>query len=467
MPAPHRAPAARRPIPEHVKVPATLTQPGAGLFWLLVILTGLGTGFAAAALTLLLKAVQDRAWPSAPGATLLEAAAVASPERHVGLLLGAGLITGIGQILLVRLASGNSIDLTTAIWFKAGRLPVLRTLGSAVLSIVIVGMGTSLGREGAPKQVGAVVADLLSGLRHLSDEQRRLLVACGAGAGMAAAYGVPLGGALFALEVLRGTLALRLVLPALLCSLVATTIAWLFLPDAPTYHIPTATGWAYPLGFALVAGPVIGVVAVGCVRAIAWADRNRPKNWHRMVVPVVGLGLVGALSVPLPQVLGNGKDIADLLFAGDVAPTMMLALLFAKPLATLLSFGSGAPGGLFTPSLAAGALLGGTLGQLWLLLVPGGPPGLFAFLGAGALLAATTQGPVSAIVLMMELTGQDRSFIAPLMLVVVIATLVSRTIDPRSIYEARLDDDEVAARLRDREHQVGGGSAEDTPAGRP
>ena len=463
MPALTREPAERRPIPEHVKVPATLTQPGAGLFWLLVILTGLGAGLAAAALTLLLKAVQDRAWSSAPGTTLLDAATVASPGRHMGLLLGAGLITGIGQILLVRLASGNSIDLTAAIWFKAGRLPVLRTLCSAVLSIVIVGMGTSLGREGAPKQAGAVMADVLSGLGRLSDEQRRLLVACGAGAGMAAAYGVPLGGALFALEVLRGTLALRLVLPALLCSLVATATSWLFLPDAPTYHIPSADGWASPLGFALVAGPVIGVVAVGCVRTIAWADRNRPKGWRRVVVPILALGLVGAISVPLPQVLGNGKDIADSLFRGGIAPATMMALLVAKPLATLLSFGSGAPGGLFTPSLAAGALLGGTLGQLWLMLWPGVPPGLLAFLGAGALLAATTQGPVSAIVLMMELTGQDRSFIAPLLLVVVTATLVSRTIDPRSIYEARLDDDEVQARLKDREHQVGGGSAKDSP----
>ncbi len=467
MPAFPEEPAARRPLPDHVKVPATLTAPGAGLFWLLMILTGIGAGLATAALTLLLEAVQHRAWPSPPGATLLDVAAVASPERHLGLLLGAGLITGLGQILLVRLASGNGIDLTTAIWFKAGRLPLLRTLGSAVLSIVIVGLGTSLGREGAPKQAGAVVANLLAGWGRLSDEQRRLIVASGAGAGMAAAYGVPLGGALFAIEVLRGTLALRLVLPALLCSLVATTTSWLFLPDAPTYHVPSAGGWASPLGFALVAGPVIGVVAVGCVRTIAWADRNRPEGWRRVVVPILGLGLVGALSVPLPQVLGNGKDIADLLFHGDVAPGLMLALLIAKPLATLLSFGSGAPGGLFTPSLAAGALLGGTLGQFWVLLWPGAPPGLFAFLGAGALLAATTQGPVSAIVLMMELTGQDRSFVAPLLLAVVTATVVSRTIDPRSIYEARLDDDEVRERLAIREHQEGGGPAGTAPPTSP
>lgn len=99
-------------------------------------------------------------------------------------------------------------------------------------------MGTALGREGAPKQAGAVIANFFSDKVRLSDEQRRLLVACGSGAGMAAAYGVPLGGALFALEVMRGMLALRYVLPALCASVVATAVSWLALPDAPTCLIP-------------------------------------------------------------------------------------------------------------------------------------------------------------------------------------------------------------------------------------
>ncbi len=140
-------------------------------------------------------------------------------RAHLAALAGAGLMTAAGQLLLTRLSSGNGIDITAAIWFAAGRLPSLRTLGSAILSVIIVGMGNALGREGAPKQAGAVIANVMSDRVHLSDEQRRLLVACGAGAGMAAAYGVPLGGALFSLEVLRGALALRFVLPALLTAI--------------------------------------------------------------------------------------------------------------------------------------------------------------------------------------------------------------------------------------------------------
>jgi H+/Cl- antiporter ClcA len=431
------------------RIPATLAQPGAAGFWIAVILTGVGAGASAVALTLLLEAVQRLAWPGP--AELLDAASAASPWRHVLILVAAGLVTGAGQIVLVRLSSGNGIDITQAIWFSAGRLPTLRTLGSAALSVVIVGMGASLGREGAPKQAGAVIANVLSNRRGLSDEQRRLLVACGAGAGMAAAYGVPLGGALFALEVLRGMLALRLVLPAVLASLIATAVSWIALPDAPTYVIP-----AYPLSasimvWALVAGPIAGLVSVGFVRMIAWAERNKPQGWLRLVMPAFALGLLGIVSIWFPQLLGNGKDIAQLAFVGNVAPMLLLALLFLRPAATFLCFASGAPGGLFTPTLTLGALLGGVLGYGWSLIWPGAPEGLCALIGAGAVLAATTQGPISAVVLMMELTGRDRSFIVPLLLAVAAATLVARTIEPRSIYDARLTDDEVRARMKARD----------------
>src|SRR5580704_10149894 len=252
-------------------IPPTLRSPGAWRFWGTVVLTGTGAGIGAALLTLLLQWVQHLMWP---GPNLLEAAEQAGPWRHVCVLAGAGILTGIGQIVLVRLTSANGIDISEAISRYAGRLPALRTLGSALLSVLVVGMGASLGREGAPKQAGAVIANALSDRAHLSDEQRRLLVACGAGAGMAAAYGVPLGGALFALEVLRGVLALRLILPALLASGIATAASWLMLPDAPTYVIAQFNSSIPNLALAVVVGPIAGLVSVGFVRAIGWAGRD-------------------------------------------------------------------------------------------------------------------------------------------------------------------------------------------------
>ncbi len=420
-------------------------------FWFAVVLTGAGTGLAASALTGLLELVQHVMWGGA-GLNLLQAASQAAPWRHVTILLGAGLLIGAGQFLLTRLSSANGIDITAAIWFQAGRLPLLRTAVSAVLSVVIVGMGTALGREGAPKQAGAVIANLMSDRVRLSDEERRLLVACGAGAGMAAAYGVPVGGALFALEVLRGALALRFVLPALVTALVATGVSWVFLPDAPTYAIPAFQGSLSSAGWAVLAGPIIGLISVIYVRAVAWADAHRPKGWRRILAPVIALTILGAASIPLPQLLGNGRDVTELAFAGQIGPLLLGVLFMLRPAATILCLGSGAPGGLFTPSLAMGAILGGVLGLPWAWLWPGVPPGLFALLGAAGMLAATTQGPISAIVLIMELTGYARGAIVPLLIVVTLATLVARTIEPRSIYDARLSDVQVRDRQKARDN---------------
>ncbi|TLU71060.1 chloride channel protein [Lichenicoccus roseus] len=434
-----------------------LARRDAAGFWLAVVLTGICTGLGAAALTALLELVQHALW-GGNGVDLLDGATQSAGWWHILVLLGAGLLTGIGQLLLVRLSAANSIDITAAIWFQAGRLPMVRTLGSAVLSVLVVGMGASLGREGAPKQTGAVLANLMSNRVQLTDEQRRLLVACGAGAGMAAAYGVPLGGALFALEVLRGELALRFVLPALLTSLTATGVSWAFLPDAPTYHIPSYPSSLSCALWAVLAAPIIGVASVGYVRAVAWADHHRPTGTWRLVAPAVALTMLGIVSIPFPQLLGNGRDIAQLAFTGQVAPLLLVALVALKPAATLLCLGSGTPGGLFTPSLATGALLGGVLGLPWMHLWPGVPGGLFAVLGAGALLAATTQGPLSTIVLMVELTGHARAAIVPMLLIVMIATLVARTIEPRSIYDARLSDAEVKRRQRQREAVSDGGA---------
>jgi len=431
------------------RIPPTLATPGAGAFWRAAIVTGLGTGLAAVSLTRLLELAQAVAWtgttPSS-GGTLLAAARAAPAAKHIVVLLAAGALTSLGQLALRHLASGNGIETTEAIWFRAGRLPALRTLGSAVLSVLVVALGASLGREGAAKQAGAVFANVASDRESLSDEQRRLLVACGTGAGMAAAYGVPLGGALFALEVMRGALALRMVLPAMVTSLLAATVALVGLPDAPTYVIPSYSSSACVMAWAVVMGPLFGLVSVGYVRAVAWADRHKPKGASRYIAPIVVLGALGALSIPFPELLGNGRDVTQLAFLGQVGPWLLLALVFLKPAATIACLGSGAPGGLFTPSLTLGAVLGGFLGWAWAWIWPGAPAGLFALLGAAAILAATTQGPISSVVLMMELTGRDRSFIAPMLLAVAAATVVARTIEMRSIYEARLSDEQVAER---------------------
>ncbi|HBK04687.1 MAG TPA: hypothetical protein DDZ81_02355 [Acetobacteraceae bacterium] len=216
--------------------------------------------------------------------------------------------------------------------------------------------------------------------------------------------------------------------------------------DIPAFH-----GGISSAARASPAGMAIGLVSVVYVRSVAWADRHKPSGWRRLLAPLVALTILGAASIPLPQLLGNGRDIAELSFTGQVSVPLLLALAFLRPAATVMCLGSGAPGGLFTPSLALEALLGGTLGLPWAWVFPGIPPGLFALLGAGAMLAASTQGPISAVVLMMELTGYARAAILPLLIIVVTATLIARTIEPRSIYDARLTDDQVRERQQERQ----------------
>ena len=163
--------------------------------------------------------------------------------------------------------------------------------------------------------------------------------------------------------MLRGALSLRLALPAIMTSLIATTVSWLVLPDVVTYSIPD---YPAPLSiaiWAMLAGPIAGIVAVGYVRAIAWADHHKPKGWQRLLAPTVALGGLGVVSIWFPQLLGNGKDISELVFLGQAPFATLLPLLLLKPLATFLCLGSGAPGGLFTPSLALGVLLAACSGM--------------------------------------------------------------------------------------------------------
>lgn len=441
-------------------IPSTLFHPATGRFWAALAGIGIAAGFAAGALTRLLELIQSLAWQGS-GTNILNAAKSVSGLRCITVLFIAGIVTGGGQILLRRLTTANGIDTTAAIWFHAGKMPGFRTLGSAVLSIVVVALGASLGREGAPKQAGAVFANWFANWTNLSDEQRRLLVACGAGAGMAAAYGVPLGGALFALEVLRGALALRYILPALFCSGLAAATAWTMLPNAPTYNFPAYKSSGPSLVMCVIVGVIAGLFSVLYVRLITKAERNKPSGRWRIVAPVIGLTGLGVAATRFPELLGNGRDVSSMLFAGAITLPLAATLCLLKPVAIFSCVTTGVPGGLFTPSLTCGALLGTVVAYAGSIVVPDLPHGLIAFVGASSVLAATTQGPISTMVLLMEMTGHDRSVILPMIIGVFFATLIARSVEPRSIYDARLSDEEIAKRQQSRDMvQVGPEQAE-------
>ena len=406
-------------------------------FWRLVPVVGVVAGLATALLMMLLQAVERLAWGGGAG-SLLDRIRDASPEHRLLVLIAAGMVAAAVRGLLALRPGGHAGELADAIWFKAGRLPVLQTLAKAVTSIVVVGMGASLGREAAAKQVGALWAWLLGHWTGLPAPQRRLLSACGAGAGIAAVYNVPIGGAAFALEVLLGSLALPLVPPALLASGIATCTGWLLLPDMPTYHVPVPTMTPALLAFALLVGPAMGLAAVLQVRLIAFAGRCRPRGVPGLVAPAVVFAALGLTAAWLPELLGNGKDEVQEMFTGAMPVLPLLGLAVLKSVATAACLGSGAPGGLFTPTITQGAAVSALLERAWHWVWPGGALGPGAMLGAGAFLAAATAGPVSSILFILELTGQIGGLVAPLALAVGGAVLTMRLVERRSIYSCRI-----------------------------
>lgn len=405
-------------------------------FWTLVIGLGVIAGLAAAGLIGLLRLVERLSY-GVHRSSLLAAVEAAPGWRRVAVLLIAALIVIVGLRVLGRSSSGAT-EVTEAIWLRSGRLDFVQSIARGVLSIVTVGMGVSLGREGAPQLAGAAIASRAAEWAAVPVWQRRLLVASGAGAGFAAVYNVPLGGALFALEVMLGTVALPLVLPALLMSLTATAMAWIFLGSKPLYHVSGGGFRASELVFAILMGPIIGLVGTGWTRLIAAANRGRPQGRGQWFAPVLAFGALGLLSLQYPQLLGNGRGIVQLGIAGNIGLGLLAMLLLLKPLVTAACIASGSPGGLFTPTFAVGVLLSGVAAALWAHVWSGGVPGSYALIGGGAFLAAAMQAPLAGTVLVLELTNHFASLMVPTLIAVVEATVLSRKLGAASIYSARL-----------------------------
>ncbi|MEA2197708.1 MAG: hypothetical protein QOJ25_1759 [Solirubrobacteraceae bacterium] len=434
------SPAARRwrQVSHQPNVPGKgITASYTARFWGLAVAIGVAAGLAAAVLTLLLYLVEDKSWSYASG-SFLSAVTRAGASRHVIVLLLAGVIAAIGGLAIRRVPGSGAGEISDGLWLGGGRMAFWRSQARAVLSTVIVGMGASLGREAAPQLAGAAVASRLSQWAQLPAWQRRLLVASGAGAGMAAIYNVPLGGALFAVEVLLGTLTLPVVVPAFVVTAIATAVAWIVVPNQPTYAIPSFGVSASQIVWAVLIGPLAGVLAVGWVRVVARVNKLKPRRWGRVLAPIVVFTVLGAVSIAYPQLLGNGRDVVQRVFSNHLTVGLIALILVLKPLATAACLSTGAPGGLFTPTLALGVLFGGLLGHGWAVIWPGAAPGSYAVIGGAAVLAASMQGPLTAVVLMLELTRHADALMVPVLLAVAEATIVARLVGAPSIYSARL-----------------------------
>ncbi len=409
-------------------------------FWLLVIGTGAVAGVGMAGLLALLGAVQRVAWQETGG--FLAAVRGAPPWQRVLVPTLAGcLITGFSLALRRPLGGHGTAGIIEAIWAKRGDLPLGRALLRGTLSIVAVGMGASLGREGALVQTGAATGSWFARRLSLSARQARLLVACGAASGIAAAYNVPIGGALFGLEVLLGSFALELLGPIVVSCVVATVIARTLVSEQPSYVIPEyALLRPSEVLLGLAIAPVLGLASALYVRVLGWVEAKLTLLPRHVApfLPPVGMAVVGLAAVRFPELLGNGYHTVNAALLGHIPLALLLALPLLKLAATAVCAGSGVPGGLFTPSLFYGALLGGALGDVLHRLWPASAPsGAYALIGMAGVLAGTTHAAVSSVLIIFELTG-DYGVILPLMLTATVAAATSRALEPESLYTAPL-----------------------------
>jgi CIC family chloride channel protein len=408
-------------------------------FWIALVLTAFAAGLLGALMMWILNGVQHFAYDYQDG-TFTEAVERSSTLRRLMAPMIGGAVVGVLWWWLRRRTVGGS-DVDDAVWSGSGEVAMPRSFGTSVLSEVSVGVGASLGKEAAPKVLGAASASLLALWLGLDAGQRRLLVACGAGAGMGAVYNVPIGGALITAELLMGQLVLPVIIPALVCSAVATSASWVYLPKVPIYDgIPSFAAHPSQIAFAVVVGPLVGVLGVVLVRLIGWTSHRQLRGRWVLVAPMLAFTAVGAIGLHYPLLLGNGKDLIQLAFVGTLGGGLatLLLLTILKPLVTALCLGSGASGGLFTPVMSTGAVLGLLLGKLWLHVWPGPTAASLAIIIAAAMIGAAMQAPLAAVVLVVELTGTSNSIIVPMVIATAIATGVTRRLDGYSIYSARL-----------------------------
>ncbi|OJY32800.1 MAG: chloride channel protein [Legionella sp. 40-6] len=397
------------------------------LGWILFIV-GIASGLIGMVLVLMLHYLQHLAFGYSPeqiisSESFLEGVTAAARSRRFLILVSCGFLAGCGWWLLEKLGS-PLVSIARAIK-EDKMMPLLTTIVHGILQIATIALGSPLGREVAPRELSALFSQKIASRLHLTVGETRLMLACGAGAGLAAVYNVPLAGALFVAEVLLQEFSWAVLIPAFATSALAVFVSWWGLGNAPTYTFHTAEITPALIIWSAIVGPLLGGLAFGFIR-FANAQRLRAAQGRAIIFfCLVNFGLLGFAAIYFPALLGNGKSIVQIEFNESVLIHTSAILLFLRTLFVWGSLRAGAWGGLLTPSLANGALLGVLLGGLWNVIWPHTDLEAFALVAATAFLAAAQKMPLVAVIMLFEMTRANFIFLIPIMFAVVGAMSVS------------------------------------------
>ena len=388
-------------------------------------LTGIIAGLVGLACIHILHSLTALVW-DAHSATLLEAVEAAPWWKRVAVLAASGAIGGISWTLLFR-SDKDVVSVARCVQGEA--MPVVRALWHALTQIGVVALGASVGREVAPREVAASLSAWMGDRLGLSPRDRRIIVACGAGAGLAAVYSIPLSGAVYTLEILLVGMSARACAAALAASGIAVLVSTGWARPEPFYTVPDLFPSLSLTVWAAVFGAVIGWLGWAFKGAVAAASGARPRGARLLWTLPVAFTAVGALSVWVPSVLGNGQASAqtqfDAAWAGGAGLAVAALVLAAKAVATLVTIRAGAWGGVLTPAVALGAGLGALSGLAWSQAWPGSPVAAHVFIGAAVFLGASMDAPFTGLVLVAEFTQQGAGILVPAIVATASATAAS------------------------------------------
>jgi len=377
-----------------------------------------------------------------PGSDFLEV--LAGHPWYLRLLIPAagGLVVGPIIYFLAREAKGHGVpEVMEAVALHGGLIRKRVVAVKSFVSALSIAVGGSVGREGPIVQICSAIGSTFGQMLKASPGRMRILVGCGAAAGIAATFNAPVAGMMFALEIVLGEFAIATFSPIVISAVMATAISRYHLGNYPAFVVPDyvlVSPWEFGL-YGLL-GLVAGLVAVGFTTCLYKAedlvDSWRFPEWLKSSVAGTGLGAMG---LGFPWVLGVGYEGIELALTVELAWWLMFVLAGIKILATSLTIAGGMSGGIFAPSLVIGAMLGGGFGFLvnlaWPQVTAGA--GAYAIVGMAAVVAGTTHGPLSAFLILFEMTG-GYEIILPLMITCAVATVVARHIRPESIYTLKL-----------------------------
>ncbi|KKW50238.1 chloride channel protein [Pantoea ananatis] len=403
-----------------------------------VVATGLAAGLAGMALGLILHTVQHYAFGYSMShvigtVSFLQGVTDSSSLRRIAAIMAGGVIAGFGWWLLSRYGKPR-VSIKDAASVTSRVMPSGTTTVHALLQIITVALGSPLGREVAPREMGALAGSAIARRLGLNEDEVRILIACGAGAGLAAVYNVPLAGALFTLEVLLISFSWEKAFSAIVTSSVAAWIATFGLGNESQYHFVSVVLPHTFILWACLAGPLLGLAAWGFRFITGKARAGVKSNWQMPVICLIAFATLAVLSLYYPQLPGNGKGPMQMAISDELDYRHAAILLGLKLLVILAVLRGGAEGGLLTPALAVGGLLSLLLCAGWQFIFPGGNASSFALVGGAAFLAASMQMPITAVVLVTEFTQMEHSYFVPVLLCTAGSYLTCRILDGKYRY---------------------------------